>query len=42
MGRCNLKKQCVFFAMRDEGTELHEYFTRLYCAAELSGQEIAY
>ena len=31
MTHCNLKKQCVFFAMRDEGKEMHEYLTGLYC-----------
>jgi|GEM_PF-1305447 len=31
MKQCHLAKQCVFFAVRDEGKEMHEYFTGLYC-----------
>lgn len=32
MTRCNLAKQCDFFAVRDEGAEMREYLTGLYCA----------
>jgi hypothetical protein len=32
MTDCNLAKQCFFFATRDEGKEMHEYLTGLYCA----------
>lgn len=36
MTHCNLAKQCVFFAVRDEGKEMREYFTGLYCAGNFS------
>jgi len=32
MIHCNLAKQCFFFAERDEGKEMREYLTGLYCA----------
>ncbi len=36
MPHCYLAKQCVFFAARDEGKEMREYFTGLYCAGNFS------
>ena len=36
MTRCNLAKQCVFFTVRDEGKEMQEYFTGLYCAGNFN------
>ena len=32
MIQCNLAKQCVFFAVRDEGKEMREYLAGLYCS----------
>lgn len=29
---CILAKQCAFFAVRDEGREIREYLTGVYCA----------
>lgn len=36
MVRCNFAKQCVFFAVRDEGKEIEEYLAGLYCAGNFS------
>lgn len=36
MSQCNLAKQCFFFAVRDEGQEMHEYLTGLYCAGNFT------
>lgn len=36
MSQCNLAKQCVFFAGGDEGQEMQEYLTGLYCAGNFS------
>jgi len=36
MTHCSLAKQCAFFAIRDEGTEIREYLTGLYCAGNFS------
>jgi hypothetical protein len=33
---CNLIKQCIFFAVRDEGKEMDEYLTGLYCAGDFN------
>lgn len=34
MIQCNFIKQCVFFAVRDEGKEMHEYLAGLYCTGD--------
>lgn len=31
MAHCHLAKQCAFFVVREEGREMREYFTGLYC-----------
>lgn len=31
MAHCRLAKQCAFFVVREEGKEMREYFTGLYC-----------
>jgi len=36
MTHCILAKQCDFFAVRDEGKEMREYFTGLYCAGNFN------
>lgn len=36
MIHCILAKQCNFFAVRDVGKEMREYFTGLYCAGNFS------
>lgn len=36
MIRCNLAKECGFFTLRDEGREMREYFTGVYCAGNFS------
>ena len=36
MTHCNLAKQCIFFTVRDEGKEMHEYLTGLYCVGNFS------
>jgi len=34
MTHCNFIKECVFFAMRDEGKEMRNYLAELYCAGD--------
>ncbi|OGQ86229.1 MAG: hypothetical protein A2512_07600 [Deltaproteobacteria bacterium RIFOXYD12_FULL_56_24] len=36
MRHCNLAKQCAFFAVRDEGKEMHDYLTGRYCTGNFS------
>ena len=36
MPHCDLAKQCAFFTVRDEGAEMREYLTQLYCAGNFS------
>lgn len=36
MSNCHLAKQCTFFARREEGGEMREYFTAFYCAENFS------
>ena len=31
MAHCHLAKQCIFFVVREEGREMREYFTGIYC-----------
>lgn len=34
MIRCNMAKECRFFAVHDNEAELRDYFTGLYCAGD--------
>ena len=36
MIHCRLAKQCVFFTGRDEGVEMRNYLTGLYCAGNFN------
>jgi len=36
MTHCNFIKECVFFAIRDEGKEMREYLAGLYCAGDFN------
>lgn len=36
MTHCNFIKECIFFAMRDEGKEMREYLAGLYCAGDFN------
>jgi len=34
MTHCILAKRCAFFAVREEGKEIREYLTEVYCASD--------